>query len=218
VQIDTPKHNKNTPAVTTNQSGQQVAEADRVVVFRSGKNGCDLGDVLRVTGTVFSPHAATSTFGLTTANNGIVFVQTDGSTRFDEPFTGFGSLTTGSAVNVFALPPLTVGGPLRALLVDEAAAPGTIEARGIVSNHDASAKTFVVSGITFCYSAVCTGTTPTQFVGFGSVSLANGQFVEVRGTAPAAPGGTSAALRVELEADPRPSSCSDGKGTDDDKS
>ena len=83
--------------------------------------------------------------------------------------------------------------------------------RGVISSLNTSTHTFVVSGLTLCYD--CGGTT-TEFVGVTSTTLANGQFVKVLGTAPN--GGISTALRVELEADPRPSSCSDGGGRDDD--
>lgn len=215
VQIDTPKKNRTSPAVTINPSGQQVADADRVTLARLGSANCANGEFIRVTGTVFGPDASTSTFGLTTVN-GLVFVKVDPATRFDDPLTDFSSLTVGRTIEVFALPPQTVGGPLRALLIDEAAAPGEIEVRGVISNLNTSTSTFVVAGITFCYSAACTGTTPTQFVDVTGTTLANGQFVEVLGTAPN--GGNSTALRVELEVDPRPSSCSDDKGKDDDKS
>jgi len=213
VQIETPKNNRSGPAVTTTPSGEQVADADRVSLFRMGDVVCDKGELIRVTGEVFGPNASTSTFGLTTTS-GLVFVQVDQSTRYDEPLTDFGSLTVGRIIEVFALPPQTLGGPLRAVLIDEAAALGEIEARGVISNLDTGAKTFIVSGISFCYD--CAGVT-TEFVGFESTPLANGQFVEVLGTVPA-PGGHSTALRVELETDPRPSSCRDGKGRDDDHS
>ena len=215
VQIDTPKKNRTSPAVTINPSGQQVAEADRVTLARLGGANCANGEFIRVTGTVFGPDASTSTFGLTTVS-GLVFVKVDPVTRFDDPLTDFSSLTVGPIIEVFALPPQTVGGPLRALLIDEAAAAGEIEVRGVLSHLNTSTHTFVVAGITFCYSAACTGTTPTEFVGVTSTTLANSQFVEVLGTAPN--GGNSTALRVEVEVDPRPSSCSDDKGTDDDKS
>lgn len=214
VQIDTPKKNKTAPAVTLNTSGQQIADADRVTLVRLGEGVCEKGEFIRVTGEVFSPNANTSTFGLATAANGVVFVQTDAATQFDEPLTGFTSLVAGQFVNVFALPPNNVGGPLRAILVDTAAAAGEIEVRGVVSLLDTTKQTFVVSGITFCYSDICTRSTPTEFV--GAAPIANGQFVEVLGKAPASAGGLSPAVRVELESDPRPSSCSDGKGRDDD--
>lgn len=215
VQIDTPKKNRASSAVTINSSGQQVADADRVTLARIGSANCANGEFIRVTGTVFGPDPSTSTFGLTTAN-GLVFVKVDPATRFDDPLTDFSSLTVGRMIEVFALPPQTVGGPLRALLIDEAATPGEIDVSGVISNLNTSTSTFVVAGITFCYSAACTGTTPTEFVGVTSTTLANGQFVEVLGTA--SNNGTSTALRVELEVDPRPSSCSDDKGKDDDKS
>jgi len=215
VEIDTPKKNRTSPAVTINTDGQQVAEADRVKLVRFGNPDCANGELIRVTGTVFSPNSSTSTFGLMTAS-GPVFVQADTATRYDEPLTDFSSLTVDRVIEVYALPPQTVGGPLRAVLIDEAAAPGEIEVRGVISNLNPSTSTFVVGGITFCYSAACTGTTPTEFIGFNGTPLANGQFVEVLGTAPS--NGTSTALRVELESDPRPSSCSDGGGRDDDKS
>lgn len=210
VQIDTPKQNRTGPAVTTNQSGQHVAEADRVKLVRFGNPDCANGELIRVTGTVFSPNSSTFTFGLTTAS-GSVFVQADPATRYDEPLTDFSSLTVDRVIEVYALPPQRVGGPLRALLIDVAAAPGEIEVRGVISSLNTSTHTFVVSGLTLCYD--CGGTT-TEFVGVTSTTLANGQFVEVLGTAPN--GGISTALRVELEADPRPSSCSDGGGRDDD--
>lgn len=213
VEIDTPKQNRTGPAVTINPSGQQVADAERVRLVRLGNADCANGEFIIVTGEVFGPNAATSTFGLTTAN-GPVFVKVDAATRYDDPLTDFSSLTVGRMIEVYALPPQTVGGPLRALLIDEAAAPGEIDVRGVISNLNTSTNTFVVAGITFCYSAACTGTTPTEFVGVTSTTLANGQFVEVLGTAPS--GGNSTALRVELEVDPRPSSCSDDKGKDDD--
>jgi hypothetical protein len=48
----------------------------------------------------------------------------------------------------------------------------------------------------------------------GLTTLANGQFVEVHGTALS--NGVSTALEVAREDDPRPNSCSDHEGRDDD--
>jgi hypothetical protein len=87
------------------------------------------------------------------------------------------------------------------------------EVRGAITslNTTNTPMTFIVAGITFCYN--CNGKT-TQFEGLTAATLANGQFVEVHGTALS--NGVSTALEVELEDDPRPSSCSDDEGRDDD--
>jgi uncharacterized protein DUF5666 len=115
---------------------------------------------------------------------------------------------------VTALPPQTTGGPLQAVEVDleDALGNGAIEVRGAISSLDTIMRTFIVAGITFCYN--CNAVT-TQFEGLSVATLANGQFVEVTGTTLS--NGVSTALEVELENDPRPSSCSDDDGRDDDK-
>lgn len=220
VEIETPKKAKNQPAVTIDgTTGQQVAEADRVRLIRAGDAACIRGEFVYATGAVFSPDAQTKTFGLTTSN-GPLFVQViDTLTQFDEPLTGFGSLTAGTFVEVFAQPPLTVGGPLRAVRIDDAPGPGQVEVHGTISSLDASAKTFVVGGMKFCYDQGCDPDVVTQFFGFNTdkTDFADGQFVEVIGSAPATAGGTASALYIEKRDTPYPSSCSDGKGTDDDR-
>jgi hypothetical protein len=70
-----------------------------------------------------------------------------------------------------------------------------------------SKDTFVVAGITFCFN--CHNVTTD----FGGATLANGQFVEVQGTAMSA--GVSTALTVEQEQAPTESSTSERTGTDD---
>jgi hypothetical protein len=214
VGIETPKNNHSGPAVTTTPSGAQVADADRVRLVRLGDDHCTTGEFIHVQGTVFSPNAQTQTFGLTTTGGINLFVQVqDEVTRFDEPLTGFDSLTPGRIVDVFALPPVTPGTGLRALLIDEAAAPGQIEVRGVISSLNLSNQTFVVGGMTFCYDAGCDPDITTQFVGFTTLPPQIGQFVEILGEAQSPT--VTRALRVELEQDPRPSSCSDGGGEDD---
>ena len=88
------------------------------------------------------------------------------------------------------------------------------EVRGAISSLDTTStlKTFIVAGITFCYN--CNGVT-TKLEGFTAAPLADGQFVEVHGTALI--DGVSTALEVEKEDDPRPSSCSDHEGHDDER-
>ena len=88
-----------------------------------------------------------------------------------------------------------------------------VEVRGAITSLDTTKGTFVVAGITFCYNC---NTVTTQFEGgLSPATLANGRFVEVTGTALS--NGVSTALEVELEDDPRPSSCSDDEGRDDDE-
>ncbi|HSA62537.1 MAG TPA: DUF5666 domain-containing protein [Nitrospiraceae bacterium] len=213
VGIETPKNNHSGPAVTTTQTGVQVAEADRVRLIRLGNDHCTTGEFIHVQGKVFSPHAPTQTFGLTTTSGMNLFVQVqDSLTRFDEPLTNFDSLKDGMIVDVFALPPVTPGAGLRAVLIDEAADMGEIEIRGVVSSVDTANKKFVVAGITFCYDSGCVPSITTEFVGLTPPPQV-GQFVEILGAAQSI--SVTNALRVELEQDPRPSSCSDGNGEDD---
>ena len=118
-------------------------------------------------------------------------------------------------VAVTALPPQTTGGPLQAVEVALKDAldnlpNAAVNVRGAISSLDSSKSTFIVAGITFCYN--CNGVT-TQFEGLTVTTLANGQFVEVHGMALS--NGVSTALEVEQEDDPRPSSCSDDEGRDD---
>jgi hypothetical protein len=170
---------------------------------------CSKGELLDVEGTISTLLPESKTIGL---NNDTLFVHViDNLTRFDDPLTSFDSLTVGQLVDVTALPPQTTGGPLQAVEVDLNEASGTapIEVRGAISSLDTTNKTFIVAGITFCYN--CNSVT-TQFDGL--TTLANGQFVEVHGTALS--NGVSTALVVEREDDPRPSSCSDDEGRDDD--
>jgi hypothetical protein len=197
--------------VGTDQQGNQSAVASTVKLVRLNHEHCSKGELLDVEGTISSLQPQSKTFGL---NSDKLFVHViDNLTRFDDPLTSFASLNVGQLVDVTALPPQTTGGPLQAVEVDIEDALGNApsEVRGTVSSLDTTNKTFIVAGITFCYN--CNGVT-TQFEGLTATTLANGQFVEVHGTALS--NGVSTALEVELEDDPRPSSCSDHEGRDDD--
>jgi hypothetical protein len=198
--------------VSTDQKGNQSSGASTVKLVRLNDERCSNGELLDVEGTISSLQAQSKTFGL---NSDKLFVHvTDNLTRFDDPLTSFDSLKVGQLVEVTALPPQTTGGPLQAVEVDlkEALGNDPGEVRGAISSLDTTNKTFIVAGITFCYN--CNGVT-TQFEGLTATTLANGQFVEVHGNALS--NGVSTALEVELEDDPRPSSCSDHEGRDDDR-
>lgn len=198
--------------VSTDGTGNQSALASAVKLVRiNNDERCSKGDLLHAEGTISSLQSQSKTFGL---NNDALFVQTvDNVTRFDDPLTSFDSLKVGQVVEVTALPPLTTGGPLRAVEVDleDTLGNAAIEVRGAIASLDTAKGTFVVAGITFCYNC---NSVLTQFEGLSAATLANGQFVEV--TARALSSGVSTALEVELEDDPRPSSCSDDEGRDDD--
>ena len=194
---------------TDQQTGNQSSVASTVKLVRLHEKHCSKGELLDVEGTISTLLPESKTIGL---NNDTLFIHViDNLTRFDDPLTSFDSLTVGQLVEVTALPPQTTGGPLQAVEVDLNEASGTapIEVRGAISSLDTTNKTFIVAGITFCYN--CNSVT-TQLDGL--TTLANGQFVEVHGTALS--NGVSTALEVALEADPRPSSCSDHEGHDDD--
>ncbi len=193
---------------TDQETGNQSSVASTVKLVRLDDNHCSKGELLDVEGTISTLIPESKTIGL---NQDTLFVHViDNLTRFDDPLTSFDSLTVGQLVDVTALPPQTTGGPLQAVEVDLDEASGTapIEVRGAISSLDTTNKTFIVAGITFCYN--CNSVT-TQFDGL--TTLANGQFVEVQGTALS--NGVSTALKVALEADPRASSCSDHGGHDD---
>jgi hypothetical protein len=197
--------------VSTDQAGKQSSVANAVKLVRAQDQRCSNGELLHVEGTISSLLPQSKTFGL---NGDRIFVQAlDDVTRFDDPLTSFDSLQVNQMVEMTALPPLAIGGPLRAVEIDlkNAVGVGTIDVRGAISSLDTTNKTFVVAGITFCYNC---NTVTTDFDGLTAETLANGQFVEVTGTALA--NGVSTALWVALEADPRPSSCSDQRGHDDD--
>jgi hypothetical protein len=199
-------------SVTTDQAGAQSSVASVVKLVRLNDGRCWKGELLDVEGAISSLQPQSKTFGL---NNDKLFVQViDNLTRFDDPLTSFDSLGVGQLVEATTLPPQITGGPLRAVEVDlkDALGNAPIEVRGAISSLDATNKTFIVAGITFCYH--CNGVT-TQFEGLTDVTLANGQFVEVHGKALS--NGVSTAVEVEREDDPRPSSCSDREGRDDDK-
>jgi hypothetical protein len=196
--------------VSTDQNGNQSSEAGTVKLVRLNDERCSKGELLDVEGTISSLLPQSKTFGL---NSDKLFVHVlDNLTRFDDPLTSFDSLKVGQLLDVTALPPQTTGGPLQAVEVDLKQALGNdpSEVRGAISSLDTTKMTFIVAGITFCYN--CNGVT-TQFDGLTATTLANGQFVEVHGTALS--NGVSTALKVEREDDPRPSSCSDHEGRDD---
>jgi hypothetical protein len=198
------------PVSTAN--GNQTSVASTVKLVRLNDKHCSKGELLEVEGTISSLIPGSKTFGL---NSDKLFVHViDNLTRFDDPLTSFDSLKVDQLVEVTALPPQTTGGPLQAVEVELKDALGTTpsEVRGAISSLDTTNKTFIVAGITFCYN--CNGVT-TQFEGLTTATLANGQFVEVHGTALI--DGISTALEVEKEDDPRPSSCSDHEGRDDDR-
>ena len=195
--------------VGTDQQGNQSAVASTVKLVRLNHEHCSEDELLNVEGTISSLQPQSKTFGL---NSDKLFVHViDNLTRFGDPLTSFDSLTVGQLVDVTGLLPQTTGGPLQAVEVDLTDALGNApsDVRGAISSLDTTNKTFIVAGITFCYN--CNGVT-TQFEGL--TTLANGQFVEVHGTALS--NGVSTALEVEQEDDPRPSSCSDHEGRDDD--
>jgi Domain of unknown function (DUF5666) len=195
--------------VSTDDQGNQSSNASTVKLVRLHDTRCSKGESLDVEGTISSLQPQSKTFGL---NSDKLFVHVlDNLTRFDDPLTSFDSLTVGLLVVVTALPPQTTGGPLQALEVDlkEASGNAPIEVRGAILSLDTTNKTFIVGGITFCYN--CNSVTPLFD---GLTTLANGQFVEVHGTALS--NGVSTALEVAREDDPRPNSCSDHEGRDDD--
>ena len=198
--------------VSTDEKGAQSSVANTVKLVRLDDKRCAKGEFVDVEGTISSLQPEAKTFGL---NNDTLSVHvTDNRTRFDDPLTSFDSLKVGQLVDVTALPPQTTGGPLEAVEVDLTDALGNakIDVRGAISSLATTNKnkTFIVAGITFCYN--CNPVT-TQFEGVTAATLANGHFVEVHGTARS--NGVSTALEVEQEADPRPSSCSDQEGRDD---
>jgi hypothetical protein len=196
--------------VSTDETGKQSSVASVVKLVRIHDERCSKGELLDVEGTISSLQPQSMTFGL---NNDKLFVHiVDNVTRFDDPLTSFDSLKVGQLVEVTALPPQTTGGPLQAVEVDleDALGNAAIEVRGAISSLDTTKGTFIVAGITFCYNC---NTVTTQFKGLTATTLANGQFVEVNGTALS--NGVSTALEVELETDLRPSSCSDDEGRDD---
>lgn len=203
--------------VSTDQ-GTQSSVANTVKLVRLNDKHCSKGELLEVEGTISSLQPQSKTFGL---NSDKLFVHAiDNLTRFDDPLTSFDSLKVDQLVEVTALPPQTTGGPLQAVEVElkdavelkNALGTTPSEVRGAISLLDTTNKTFIVAGITFCYN--CNGVT-TQFEGLTAATLANGQFVEVHGTVLS--NGVSTALEVEQEGDPRPSSCSDHEGRDDDR-
>lgn len=198
--------------VSTDQTGNQSSVASVVKLVRINDEHCSKAELLHVQGTISSLQPQSLTFGL---NNDKLFVHiVDNVTRFDEPLTSFASLTVGQVVEVTALPPLTTGGPIQAVEVglEDVLGTAAIDVRGAISSLDTTKGTFVVAGITFCYNC---NTVTTQFEGgLSAATLANGQFVEVTGTALS--NGVSTALEVERETDLRPSSCSDDEGRDDD--
>lgn len=198
--------------VSTDQTGTQSSVASTVKLVRvDNDEHCSKGELLEVQGTISSLQPQSMTFGL---NNDKLFVHiVDNATRFDDPLTSFDSLKIGQMLEVTALPPLTTGGPLQAVEVDleDALGNAAMDVRGAISSLDTTKGTFVVAGITFCYNC---NTVTTQFEGLSAATLANGQFVEVTGTALS--NGISTALEVGQETDLRPSSCSDDEGRDDD--
>ena len=202
--------------VTTDDAGMQSSVASRVKLVRLNEERCSNGELLEVEGTISSLLSQSKTFGL---NSDKLFVHVlDNVTRFEDPLTSFDSLKVDQMVAVTALPPQTTGGPLQAVEVALKDALDTlpnaaVNVQGAMSSLDPSKSTFIVAGITFCYN--CNGVT-TQFEGLTATTLANGQFVEVHGMALS--NGVSTALEVEQEDDPRPSSCSDDEGRDDDHS
>ena len=191
---------------TDQETGNQSSVASTVKLVRLHDKGCSKGELLDVEGKISTIIPESKTIGL---NSDTLFIRViDNQTRFDDPLTSFDSLTVGQLVEVTALPPQTTGGPLQAVEVALGEASGTapIEVRGAISSLDTTKMTFIVAGITFCYN--CKGVA-TQFEGLTAETLANGQFVEVQGAAIDLSTGFSTALKVALEADPRPSSCSD---------
>jgi hypothetical protein len=211
VEVVTPKKSA-TPPVTIDADGNQVAQADRLRLVRFPDRDCLKGELITAGGEIVSVDVQTQTFGirLPDPTNSLVFVQTvENVTRFDEPLTGFSSLTVGQVVSVIALPPKAVGGPLQALQVELAPANGEIQVRGIVSGLDENAKTFLVAGIEFCYD--CDGVI-TEFDDFTqSKPFDNGAFVEVLGKAQL--NGLSAAIRVEGKEGPGAGVCSSAQVT-----
>ena len=204
--------------VSTGEDRKQSSSASTVKLVRLNDKHCSKGELLDVEGTISSLIPESKTFGL---NSDKLFVHViDNLTRFDDPLKSFDSLKVKQLVEVTALPPQTTGGPLQAVEVELKDALGIApsevpsEVRGAISslNTTNTPMTFIVAGITFCYN--CNGVT-TKLEGFTAAPLADGQFVEVHGTALI--DGVSTALEVEKEDDPRPSSCSDHEGHDDER-
>jgi len=196
-----------TGVMSSHAPGTQSTVATSVKIIRVGEGEIMTGHVIKLEGTISSIQKNTEILGL---NNDTVFVQvSDNITQFDDPLASFASLQVGQPVDVTAVPSKTTGGPIQALEVEleEALPPVAIGARGTVSSHDMTKETFVVAGITFCFN--CHNVT-TDFKG---ATLANGQFVEVQGTAISA--GVSTAVTVGQEQAPTVSSTSEGTGTDD---
>jgi hypothetical protein len=187
--------------------------ASTVKLVRVKEERCSNGELLEMEGTISSLQSPSKTFGL---NSDKLFVHTvDNVTRFDDPLTSFDSLKVDQVVAVTAYPPQTTGGPLQAVEVAlkdalDNVPNAAVNVRGAISSLDSSKSTFIVAGIIFCYN--CNGVT-TQFNGLTPATLANGQFVEAHGTTLS--DGISTALEVNQENDPRPSSCSDHGGHDD---
>ena len=196
VEITTPKKNGTSPAVTLDQSGRQVATADRVRLVRVPEP--PTGGRLTIEGTISSLIPDSKTFGI---NNDTVFVHvTDGVTRFEEPLTSFSSLQVGQNIILTAFPPKTVGGPLEAIAIEQAENPSTaIQARGLISSLNPTNHTFVLAGIPFCYNC---NSVSTEFMDVTADTLANGQTADVQGTAVV--NGVSTAIRIDREDDPLP--------------
>ena len=196
VEITTPKKNGTSPAVSLDAQGNQIATADRVRLVRVPKP--PTGELLSIEGTLSSLIPNSKTFGM---NNDTVFVHvTDNVTRFEDPLSSFSSLEVGQTLEVTALLPKTVGGPLEALTIKLAETPVVaIEAHGQISSLNQTNRTFVVAGISFCYDCNAVN---TEFMDVTAETLADGQTVRVLGTAVV--DGLSTATRVEREQDPLP--------------
>ena len=196
VEVTTPKKDATGPAVSLDAQGNQIATADRVRLVRVPKP--PTGELLNIEGTISSLIPNSKTFGM---NNDTVFVHvTDNVTRFEDPLTSFSSLQVGQTLEVTALQPKTVGGPLEALAIKLTETPTeTIEAHGQISSLDQTNRTFVVAGISFCYDCNAVN---TEFIDVTAETLADGQTVRVLGTAVV--NGLSTATRVDREQDPLP--------------
>lgn len=172
------------------------------------QNELEVGDVVTVTGTVASG-------GLTGAADTVTFddnvegpiaaidaaagtllvlgqtVIVDEDTSFDDSIrpASLAGLAVGDVIEVSGL--VASDGSIRATRIEQRTAAQELEITGVVASHDAAAKRFEINAQLVDYSAA-------MLADFPSGLIADGQLVEVKGTAVTA--GVLAATRVELKA------------------
>jgi hypothetical protein len=133
-----------------------------------------------------------------TAQSFVVLGQTvvvDADTSFASPLFGLDSLANGEFVEVSGLVEDTDPGPgvvlvVRATRVERKLVAGELEVRGIVAGLDAVARTFAINGQVVNYATAVLEDFPNN-------EIANGDFVEAKGTA--LNGSELVATTVELE-------------------